>query len=629
MKLNFYISLLLILINIVCIGQQNRTKNWVLGDSILMDFNAFPPSIGVSSLESFEGVSIISDTNGNLLFYTNGIKVWSSNHQLMPNGFGLNSNPSATNAALIVPKPDSENLYYVFTVGAYGGNQGGFGGIAYSIVDMNLNGGLGDVTQKNVILHTKSTEKLSATFHENDKDYWIMSHDFGDNQFRAFLLTSNGIVSPPVISKVGAIHYEYPVGDWGSGATGSMRFSPSGCKLALVLAGGQTDTIQLFNFDKSCGYVFEPINLKSAVNQYNPYLLCFSPDNLKLYISGFDWIVQFNLTSNLQSTIQQSKTTIASNTLQESGNAKYEFGDLQIAPNGKIYISRILTDYLSSISIPNNLGGSCIFTDTAILFPNYHCEYGLPNFVSNFLISDTVAHSTCTKFCPSLDIGGNKIICEGDTVFIDLDLPHGELIWNDGNTNFNYSIVQEGNYIATYNFNNCPTQIDTIIITVIKNNLDDINDYVICLGDTFNLILPNELDVNYSWSNGIMGNEFTTLQSGLFMLSISKNNCVFVDSFQIVNDCLPVIEIPNVFSPNNDGVNDYFIPTNIKNIEKSEVSILNRWGNLVHNEEGVSFSWDGYCKGKKCTNGVYFYKILITSILGEEYFYQGYITLLD
>lgn len=612
-----------------CFGQQSRTKNWVLGDSLLVDFNANPPNVGVSALESFEGFSVISDTNGSLLFYTNGIKVWNSNHQLMPNGIGLNSHPSATNAALIVPKPESDNIYYIFTVGTNAGNLGGFGGIAYTIVDMNLNGGLGDVTQKNVILHTKSTEKLCATLHENNNDYWIATHDFGDNQFRVFLLTSNGINSQPVISNVGAVHYEYPIGDWGQNATGSMRFSPSGCKLALVLAGAQKDTIQLFNFDKSSGYIFEPITLKSAVSQNNPYVLCFSPDNSKLYVSGFDWIVQFNLVSNLQSSIQQSKTIIASNALSESGSSKYDFHDLQIAPNGKIYVARVLTGYLSSINFPNNQGVTCGFVDTAILFNNYHCEYGLPNFVSNFLISDSTPSSNCSKFCPPFELGNEKIICDGDTAIINVELPQGELTWNDGSTDFSYSIIQEGTYIATYNFNTCPTQIDTINITVIKNNLDNIDDYVICLHDTFNLILPNEEGVDYSWSNGIIGNVFTTLQSGSFLLSISKNNCVFVDSFQIDNDCMPLLEIPNVFSPNDDNTNDCFIPTNIKNIAGVEISIINRWGNIVHNEEGASFSWDGYSNGTKCTNGVYFYKIKVTSILNEEYYFQGFLTLIE
>jgi gliding motility-associated-like protein len=629
MNIRFCIFLLLIIISNSCLGQQSRTNNWVLGDSVLVNFDTNPPNTGLSALESFEGFSVISDTNGTLLFYTNGIKVWNSNHQLMPNGFGLNSSITATNAALIVPKPSSDNIYYIFTVGGQAGYFGDFGGLAYSIVDMNLNGGSGDVTQKNVVLQTKSTEKLCATLHENNTDFWIMSHDFGNNQFRAYLLTSNGINSSPKLSKVGAIHYEYPIGDWGQNTAGSMRFSPSGCKLALVLAGAQKDTIQLFNFDKSSGYLFEPITLKSAVSQNNPYVLCFSPDNSKLYVSGFDWIVQFNLASNLQSSIQQSKTIIASNTLSESGSSKYEFHDLQIAPNGKIYVARVLTNYLSSINFPNNSGSSCDFVDTAILFSNYHCEYSLPNFVSNFLVSDTVTQLSCKKYCPTLDLGVDKIICDGDTAFIDLDLQQGELMWNDGSTDFSNSIMHEGIYFATYNFNNCPTQIDSIKIIVIKNNLDDINDFVLCLDDTFNLILPNDLDVIYSWSNGITGNVFTTLQSGSFFLSISKNNCVFFDYFQIINDCIPVFEIPNVFSPNNDNINDYFTPTNIKNIDRIDISILNRWGNIVHNEIGVSFSWDGYCKGTKCSNGVYFYKVKITSLLGEEYLFQGFITLLE
>src|SRR5690606_41202454 len=75
-------------------SQFNRTKNWVLGDSVLLDFSTNPPSLGVSALKSHEGFSVISDENGQLLFYTNGVTVWNALHQIMPNGTGLNSDIS-------------------------------------------------------------------------------------------------------------------------------------------------------------------------------------------------------------------------------------------------------------------------------------------------------------------------------------------------------------------------------------------------------------------------------------------------------------------------------------------------------------------------------------------------------
>src|SRR5690606_9816983 len=155
----------------------------------------------------------------------NGVTVWNALHQVMPNGTGLNSDISlsTTDAAVIVPLPGSNHVYYIFTVGSTGGQPlaTGFGGVAYSIVDMSLQGGLGDVTQKNIIIHPSplSTEKLCATNHANGMDYWIMTHDDGNNQFRAFLLTASGVQPNPVISKVGTNY------TGGVGHLGNMRFS--------------------------------------------------------------------------------------------------------------------------------------------------------------------------------------------------------------------------------------------------------------------------------------------------------------------------------------------------------------------------------------------------------------------
>lgn len=630
------IAILFICSSFTSFGQLNRTKNWVVGDSVLLNFNVNPTSVGVSALESFEGYSVISDTLGNLLFYTNGISVWNSNHQVMPNGWGLNSNFSATNAALIVPKPGNDSIYYIFTVGQYGGNQGGFGGTAYTIVDISLNGGLGDVVQKNTVLFTKSTEKLSATYHQNGIDFWIMTHDFGNSQFRAFLLTQNGITSPPVISKVGAIHYELPIGDWGANTTGSMRFSPSGCRLALVLSA-QKDTIQIFNFDKSSGYVFNPLSvLAPALTYGNPYLLCFSPDNSKLYVSGYDWIFQFDVSSNIQSTIQQSKTIIATNTLQVSGTPKYDFEDLQIAPDGKIYVSRMLTPYLSCIASPNNLGTLSNFVDTAIVFPGFQCKYGLPNFVSNFVLPDSIPLETCIKYCPPINLGNDIYLCDGDTLIVDLDLPQGNILWNDSNNSFSYPITESGNYIATYNFNGCPTTTDTLNVYLIKNALDDLSDTTFCLTDSFSIILPILDSTSYSWSNGILGNEFVTEQPSTYILQINKLNCTFYDTITITSDCpepitydsLPIVKMPNIFTPNNDGFNDLFKPLLIQNIKSMEVTIFNRWGNVVFHNKGMDIFWDGKHNKLKCSEGTYFYLIQATDFSDKKITLSNYVTLI-
>ena len=96
-----------------------------------------------------EGCASISDTEGNLLFYTDGITVHTKNHTIMENGTELKGDPSSTHSAIIIPKPGTTTVYYIFTVDALTLNGGGVDGLQYSEVDMSFNGGLGKVTSKN------------------------------------------------------------------------------------------------------------------------------------------------------------------------------------------------------------------------------------------------------------------------------------------------------------------------------------------------------------------------------------------------------------------------------------------------------------------------------------------------
>ncbi len=102
----------------------------------------------------------------------------------MPNGTGLNGDNSATQSAIVVPKPGSNySAFYVFTVDA----DTGVNGLQYSEVDMTLNGGSGDVTAlKNFPLIAPVSEKVTAVRHGlNVNDFWIVTHEWGTNRFPA------------------------------------------------------------------------------------------------------------------------------------------------------------------------------------------------------------------------------------------------------------------------------------------------------------------------------------------------------------------------------------------------------------------------------------------------------------
>src|SRR5438552_12793283 len=151
----FYLSFFGILFGSTSLIAQKEYNVWYFGYGAGLDFNSGSPvALMGGKTNQLEGcASVADDETGELLFYTDGLQVWNRLHQVMPNGDGLMGDGSSTQSAMIIGKPDDMGKYYVFTC-----DQGGYiqtnRGIHYSIVDMSLDGGLGDIvtTSKNVTL---------------------------------------------------------------------------------------------------------------------------------------------------------------------------------------------------------------------------------------------------------------------------------------------------------------------------------------------------------------------------------------------------------------------------------------------------------------------------------------------
>jgi hypothetical protein len=169
---------------------QKEGNMWCFGDGAGIDFNSGSPVFfpGVA-LTQWEGVSSIANANGQLLFYSDGITVWNRNHTVMPNGSGLTGGFSSTQSALIVKQPGPNPYYYLFSAP----ETGSFNPLNYSIVDTTLQGGLGDITLKNVAVYPNCDERVTACRHSNGTDIWILTSTFSGDSIAAFLLSSSGL----------------------------------------------------------------------------------------------------------------------------------------------------------------------------------------------------------------------------------------------------------------------------------------------------------------------------------------------------------------------------------------------------------------------------------------------------
>ncbi len=351
---------------------QKQNNRWYFGNHVGIDFNSGSPVVDtLGRMSSFEGTAVISDSGGNLLFYTNGGPfdtflghfqggIWNRNHQIMPNG-GLDSsggcNSSAMNC-LIIPRPLSDSLYYVFTTDCQENMmQGGF---RYSIVDMSLDGGLGAVTSKGTKLLDSVAESVTAVRHANKSDWWVIIHKLYTSQFYAYLVTPSGIQAP-VISNAGD-----PV----SHNAGTLAANIEGNKLCY----GIVSKTLLFDFNKATGIVSNSMDLNKT-----SFACAFSANCRYLYTRSNDppdtKIYQFDLQA---SDIPGSAKEVAS--------VDTPYRPMQLAPDGKIYVvpGMISTQYLDVINSPDNPDSLVNYQYNALYLGGQFTQASLPNIVTGF-----------------------------------------------------------------------------------------------------------------------------------------------------------------------------------------------------------------------------------------------------
>lgn len=373
-------------------AQTKRANHWYFGERVGIDFTGGSGILDTNNvIYSYEACSVISDTSGNLLFYTNGDTVWDRTHNIMPNGTGLMGCNSSSQGALIVPKPNDNNIYYIFTTDC--SENSGNNGLRYSIVDISLNGGIGDIVGKNIVLISPTTEQLNAVRHCNGTDIWIAVHELLTDRFYSYLVTSTGINITPVISIIGPVYLNpNPI----CILTGEFKFSPNGKKLGVTAASCLSPFLitELYDFNNQTGIISNYISLPTDSLCYG---VSFSPDNSKLYFSYLSpgsGIFQYDLTDTTSSAIVSSKTQIFS-------SANVTLTGLQLSPDNKIYVTRFMEDTLGIIQNPNSLGLSCNYVNSGLNLNGRICHETFPNFIESLF-------STNNDTCQTIGLPTNE-----------------------------------------------------------------------------------------------------------------------------------------------------------------------------------------------------------------------------
>ena len=510
-----------------------ETNNWYFGNKAAITFNnGAPTALTNSQMVQSEGCASISDENGNLLMYTNGINVWDDSHVIMPNGNGLAGTGSSAQSAIIVPLPSNDSLYYIFTVKDWKTDEFGVG-LHYSTVNIKDVGNgttlnpLGDIINKNIPLDSNVREQVTAVYHANCEDIWIITHKgsewYSSNSYLAYLLTSSGLNTTPVISSVGMTYYT-------NNRYGYLKPSHDGQKICSTLGRGlswQGTSVEILDFNNNTGVISNPIIVADSGSIDQAYSSEFSPDNSILYSVAHNgsFIYQFDLSSGISSTIQASKTNIASGS---SGTKSC----LQLGPDNKIYVSKQSTSFLGVINNPNTLGTGCNYVNQGINLNTGTAMLGFPTFWKRQYIQFT----------------NDTSICQGDSVYVGGTYQTSSGSYND--TSFGSNVCDSCIVVYTTNLtidsmiqiNQSITLCEGESITVGSNTYDSTGVYQDTIIDIIgcDTLLTTSLTIEptstYTQNISICGDTSIIVGSNIY-----TSTGTYIDSLTDVNGCDSIV----------------------------------------------------------------------------------------
>ncbi len=527
-------TILLILLSIFQLQAQNQNNHWFMGTYLGMRFtnNTMQPiPVNTSKMYAPYGSASYSDPiTGALKFYTNGAYVYNRLHHQMPNGFYINNETFAAHC-VIIPHPGNIHLYYIIT-GSTSSST-----LYYALVDMRLNNGLGDITEKAKVLHNNADLHFTVVKQYYDAGYWLITHESGSNKFLTYAITQEGLSITPVISVAGKSNKsngQYTYGKMVSNSSGNEFIFTSTLDDAFNSAYAE-----IFSFDKQCAKIIFKKSLLPHPMQGIEIIAypAYSQNEKVIYISwllntGNSLLIQYNLNDD-----EPNSTYV----IVSGGN--YNSGDMQLAPDGKIYVSSsengMVTSKVNVINNPNQIGIGCGFVEYQTnLGPvdqplgTYYTEH-FPEF-----ILDNSRYSTGLRK-PELRI---LSACFNEPVSYGLNEPltADSFRWEfgDGKTSslinpiHIYDSVKS--YVVTFTWYLCAIKFfitDTITMYQ-KPKIHIGNDTTLCAGVIFTLTGPSEA-YKYEWNTGDTTRQIQVNKPNLYSLKASIGNCVVFDDIKI------------------------------------------------------------------------------------------------
>ncbi|HQM78942.1 MAG TPA: gliding motility-associated C-terminal domain-containing protein, partial [Bacteroidales bacterium] len=278
----------------------------------------------------------------------------------------------------------------------------------------------------------------------------------------------------------------------------------------------------------------------------------------------------------------------------------------------------------------NNMTDSLLFVEMDGMY-----SVTATNYNSTHTLGCSDSDTMIVTFIPNamVDLGPDQCVTEGPVNLDATYSPGFSYQWSTGENSPVINLTQPGIYDISVNVfyatpDMCSAK-DTVHIKIIPEPIPPLPDTLFMCAHQARILTaeqPNYNNLyNFIWSTGNSSTMQTLsdMSPGIYVIQVKIIGCdTLTDSTKVtVESC--DITIPNVFTPNGDGINDQFQITNLEYYPNSEIKIYNRWGKKIYESENYQGNWNG-----DVTEGTYFYILRLNYGNGTLKEFHGTITVL-
>jgi len=365
-------------------------------DITKLNFSTSPPNVSYTGISNgFEAIAHVED-NGAILFYVNANGVYRGDNTIMPGSTGIIANNSSAEINVCQIPGDPDRYYILY-------NAETCSPIYYSIVDMSLLGGIGDVVNLNTLIDNGNYgEGLEIVRIPGTNDYWFVTYDC-DTGIELFEINATGIQPGNMV-----LPFDNNISD----VRGELDYHNG--KVALAAAYANIQNVAIFDLDEATGAASNLVTLDLS----GAYGVEFSPDATKLYItiwysSGTN-LYQYDFTTGI---LTDYSITIPDGL---NGWGSNGFGQIEMGTDGRLYIVCDGSNNIFVIENPNDVVFTWSFIQT-----NFDLSLGVSDHIqSDVIVPIAIVPSVIPASCFNTYDGQASIVIDGG-------VPPYDVVWDD------------------------------------------------------------------------------------------------------------------------------------------------------------------------------------------------------